>query len=107
VLKKPAYLISRFFYSYQPSTTYTKLNGAHDRLAPPLSKGRLGGVIICRFNSLNWYYLLLISANKDWRSVVAIRAPGMVTNFAAAKDPNRPAVAQSRPLVIPYNTPPA
>jgi hypothetical protein len=37
-------------------TSYTKLNGVNDRLAPPLGKGRLGGVSICRFNSLNWYY---------------------------------------------------
>ena len=34
---------------------YTKLNGVNDRLAPPLSKWRLGGVNICRVNSLNWY----------------------------------------------------
>jgi hypothetical protein len=30
-----------------------------------------------------------------------------VTNLAAASEPNRPAIGQSIPLVMPYNTPPA
>ena len=58
----------------------TNLNWYDDRLAPPLYKGRLGGVKICRFNSKNWY--------EDRPLSCLAKSGGNLRDARAAKSPN-------------------
>ncbi len=60
------YSIGNVLYLMPPyCITDTKLNTVNDRLAPPLGKGRLGGVNIRRVNSLNWYDSELVLVDRQ------------------------------------------